>query len=89
MCSKYELIYHKELNMFNCFCGYLGLFHHGTRKIRGTISIVSCETGCKLCEKEHDRKEYNAFPWKLNEDRYSVCGTCYEKLSDNPICENC
>lgn len=89
MSSKYELVYYKELNMFNCSCGYFGLFHHCTRKIRGTICIVSCETGCVLCEKEGDRKEYNAFRWKVNEDGYSICGTCLNKLGDKPICENC
>ena len=88
MCAKYELIYHKELNMFNCFCRYFGLYHHCTRKIKGIFSIVSCPEGCKLCEKELDRKEYNALRWKTNEDGYSVCGTCYDKLP-GPICGNC
>ena len=88
MCAKYELIYHKELNMFNCFCGYSGLYHHCTRKIKGTLNIVSCPEVCKLCEKELDRKEYNASRWKTNEDGYSVCGTCYNKLP-GPIRENC
>ena len=77
MCAKYELIYHKGLNMFNCFCRYFELFHHCTRKIKGTLSIVSCPEGCKLCEKELDRKEYNSLRWKRNEDGYSVCETCY------------
>ena len=88
MCAKYELIHHKELNMFNCFCGYFGLFHHCTGKIKCTLSIVSCPEGCKLCEKELDRKEYNSLRWKRNEDGYSVCGTCYDKLSGS-ICESC
>ena len=64
MCAKYELTYHKELNMFNCFSGDFGLYHHCTRKIKGTISIVSCPEGCKLCEKELDRKECIALRWK-------------------------
>ena len=89
MCSKYELIYHKELNMFNWHCGYFGLFHYCTRKIKGTINIVSCPNGCSFCEKELERKEYNSFRWKVNEDVYSICGTCFDKLSDRPICENC
>ena len=25
----------------------------------------------------------------MNEDGYSICGTCFDKLSDRPICENC
>ena len=88
MCAKYELTYHKELNMFNCFCGDFGLYHHCTRKIKGTISIVSCPEGCKLSEKELDRKECIALRWKKNEDGYDVCGTCNDKFS-GPICENC
>ena len=56
MCAKYELIYHKELNIFNCFCGYFGLLRHCARKIKRTLSIISCPEGCKLCKKELDRK---------------------------------
>ena len=88
MCAKYELIYHKELNMFNCFCGYFGLLHRCTRKISGTLSIVSCPEGCKLCENESERKEYNSLRWKTNEDGYSVCDSCCDKMS-NAICKNC
>ena len=89
MSTVYEIIYHKELKMFNCFCGYMGLFHHCTRKIRGLIKFVRCPNDCKLCEKEADRKEHNSFYWKQNEDGYTVCGTCYDKLGDNPICTDC
>ena len=77
MSAKYEPVYHKELNMINCFCGYMGLFYHCARKIRGTISIVSCPPDCKLCENEADRKEYNSFRRKVNEDGYNICGTCF------------
>ena len=73
MYAKYGLVFHKELNMFNCFCRYFVSFHRCTRKIKGTISIVSCLDGCKLCEKELERKEYNSLRWKTNEDGYSVC----------------
>ena len=89
MCGKYELIYHKELNMFNCSCGYMGLFHHCTRKIRGSINVVSCPSDCKLWKKEAERKEYSCFWWKVNEDGYTICRTCFSKIADNPICENC
>ena len=51
MSTIYELMYHKELNMFNCFCGYIDLFDHWNRKIRGSINVVSFPTDCKLCEK--------------------------------------
>ena len=89
MSTVYELVYHKELNMFNCFCGYMFLSHHCTRKIRGFIKIVSCPTDCKLCEKEADRKEYNSIRWTTNQDGYAVCGTCYDKLGSNSICTDC
>ena len=89
MCAKYEIIYHKELNMFNCFCGYMGLFHHCTRKINGSINVVSCPSDCKLCKKETERKKYNSFRWKVNEDGYTICGACFSKIADKPICENC
>ena len=56
MCAKYELAYRKELNMFNCYCGYFGLYYHCTRKIKGIISIASSSEVCKLCEKVFDRK---------------------------------
>ena len=56
MSTIYELVYHEELNLFHCFCGYMGLFHHCTRKIKGSINIVNCLTDCKLCEKEAKRR---------------------------------
>ena len=89
MSTVCELVYHKELNLFNCFCGYMGLFHHCTRKIGGFIKTASCPTNCKLCEKEVNRKEYNSLQWKTNPDGYAICGSCYDKLGDNPICTDC
>ena len=101
MCAKYGLVYDKELNMFKCFCRYFGSFHHCTRKIKGTISIVSCLDGCKLCEKELERKEYNSLRWKTNKDGYSVCVvhvlsgvivekcfclSCYASISEKCLC---
>ena len=58
MSSLYAILFHKELNMFNCFCGYFGLNHHCTQKIRGTINIAACPEDCSLCKKEAERKEY-------------------------------
>ena len=89
MSTMYEIIYHKELNLFNCFCGYMDLFHHCTRKVRGFPNITSCPTGCKLYQKEADRKEYNSFRWKTNSDCYAICETCYDKLGDNSISTDC
>ena len=68
MSTVHEIVYHKELNMFSSFCGYMGLYHHCTRKMRGFIKFVSSPTDCRLCEKEADRKEYkeyNSFAGKL------------------------
>ena len=42
--SVFEHVFHKELNMINCFCGFMGLSHHCTRKIKGTIKIINYPT---------------------------------------------
>lgn len=42
--SVFELVFHKELNMIHCFCGFMGLSHHCTRKIKGTIKIIKYPT---------------------------------------------
>lgn len=89
MSTAYELVYHKELIMFSCFCGYMGLFHHCTRKMRGFIKIMSCPTDCNLCEKETGRKEYKPFCWTTDRDGYTVCGSCYGKLGSEPIFSDC
>ena len=47
MSSLYEIFFHKELSIFNCFCGYFGLNHHCTRKIRGTININAYPEDCE------------------------------------------
>ena len=67
MSTVYELVYHKELNMFSRLCRYMGVFHHCTRKMRGFIKIMSCPTDCNLCEKETGRKEYKPFAGQLTE----------------------
>lgn len=88
MCAKYELTFHYELKMINCFCGFMCLSHHCTVKIKGTISIVRCIEGWVLCEKEKDKKEYIAQRWEKNDNGYDVCGSCSDKLG-GPICEDC
>ena len=87
--SAYELVSHKELNMINCFCGFMDLSHHCTQKIKGTIKIIKCPTDCKVCEKDVDQKEYNLVRWTTNHDGYTVCGTCYDKLGIDRICTVC
>ena len=34
------------------------------------------------------RDEYNEERWATERDGYLICGTCYDKLSDE-ICTNC
>ena len=70
--SAFKLVFHKELNMINCFCGFMGLSHHCTRKIKGTIKIIMCPIDCKVYEKEVDRKEYNSACWTADHDGYTV-----------------
>ena len=38
MSDRHELTFHKALNMINCFCGYFGLNHNCTRKIKGSVT---------------------------------------------------
>lgn len=75
--------------MFNCFCGYFGLSHHCTRKIKGIIKITACPEDYKLCEKEVYIEEFISLRWKKNMGGYDVCGSCHDKLGCSPICENC
>ena len=60
-----------------------------TRKIKGTLKTTKCPEDCKVCEKEIDRKEYNAIRWSTSSDGYCVCGSCYDKLGSEPICVSC
>ena len=87
--SVFEHVFHKELNMINCFCGFMGLSHHCTRKIKGTIKIINYPTDWKVSEKEVDRKKYNSAHWTTDHDGYTACGTCYNKLGVDPICTGC
>lgn len=83
--SVFELVFHKELNMIHCFCGFMGLSHHCTRKIKGTIKIIKYPTDCKVCEKRVDRKEYNSARWPTDHDGYTAHVACYNKLVVEPI----
>lgn len=86
--DTFELIFHEELNMINCFCGFMGISHNCTQKIKGAIKIIECPIDCKICEKEVIRKEYNSIRWAEDRDNYKVCGTFYDKLGTDPICTN-
>ena len=80
---------HREINSITCVCSYLGTSHSCDYVINGTITIRSCPNNCKVCQKEEDKREYYNLRWKKNEDGYTVCGVCNEKLGCQAICENC
>ena len=89
MSTVYEIIFHKELNMLHCFCGFMGNSHHCTRKMKGSLKTSTCAEDCKVCEKEADRKKYNYTRWKTNVGGYLVCATSHGKLGSDPICTSC
>lgn len=68
MSTIYELVYHEELNLFHCFCGYMGLFHHCTRKIKGSINIVIASQTVNFVKKKPNEKNiilFDAQPTKM------------------------
>ena len=87
--TVYNIVYHKELDMICCLCGYMGLPHHCRRKVKGIINIVRYLDDCKLCKNAAERKMYNSLRWKKNEDGLAVCRTCNFKLCDRSVCKNC
>ena len=87
--AVFKIIFHKELNAIQCVYGYIGTSHECKEEIKGKIIFVRCsKTNCNVCKNEVDRKECNSLRWITNTDGYLVCGTCYEKLGCEPICEN-
>ena len=63
------------------------LYHHCSRKIKGSNNIARCLEDCKLCKNEPDRKDIMLFVGKKMEMVMSFCRNCNEKLADRPICE--
>ena len=67
----------------------MGMSHHCTQKVKGTIKIFKCLDDCKVCEKEVDRKKYISIRWATDFDGYAVCGSCYNKSVIDPFCTGC
>ena len=85
-----KIVFHEKLNAIRCVCGYIGTFHECKEKIQGKIIFVRCsEKNCSACQENIERDEYNMLRWGTDRDGYLVCGTCYDKLGTNEICENC
>lgn len=80
---------HREINSITCICGYLGTNHPCDFVINGTITIPQCPDNCDICQEKVDKCEYYDLRWQKNEDGYTVCGVCREKLGCQAICENC
>ena len=88
--AVFKIIFHEELNAIQCVCGYSGTSHECKEEIIWKIIFVWCSvTNCSVYKNEVDREEYNSLRWSTNTDGYLVCGTWYEKLGCEPICENC
>ena len=59
------------------------------KKIQGKVIFRLCSAdGYSKCCDQMKRDEYNEERWATETDGYLICGTCYDKLSDE-ICANC
>ena len=75
--------------MMTCACGsVVSDKHECTEKVQGQLVLRQCLDDCELCQKEVDRREYDACRWKVDEDDYTRCAECNEKLCGD-ICEVC
>ena len=87
--TSIQIIFHKKLNAIQCFCGFVSRNHQCEKTIQGKIIFRSCsEEDCSKCQDKIKRDEYNEERWLTDRDSYLVCGTCYEKISDE-ICTYC
>ena len=87
--TSIQIIFHKKLNAIQCFCGFTGINHQCQKTIQGKVIFCSCsEEECSKCQDKIKRDKYNEERWSTDRDCYLVCGTCYEKISDE-ICTNC
>ena len=57
--------------------------------INGPITIDSCPENCKVYQEEVAKREYYDCRWQVNEEEYSVCGMCTEKLGCRAISKVC
>ena len=80
---------HRKINSITCVCGYVGTNHTCDHVINGTITICPSPGNCKVFQEEVEKSEYYYCRWQKNEDGYTVCGMCMEKLGCRTICEAC
>ena len=63
-----------------CVCGYFGTNHACSKIINGKISISPCPDECPVCQDAIDKCEYFDLRCQKNDDGYTACGVCNEKL---------
>ena len=79
---------HREINAITCMCAYFGANHLCSKIMNGTISISSCPDKYPVCQDAIERRDYFGLRWQ-NEDGYTTCGVCKEKLGCRAVCEVC
>ena len=87
--KKMGLYCHRKIKSITCVCIYVGTYHACDQVINRTITICPCPDSFKVCQEEVDKREYYDCRWQKNEDGYTVCGMCMEKLGCRTICEAC
>ena len=80
---------HREVNSVSCVCGSV-VFHEYecSMEFKGFIIIEPCPDNWQLCQDEVDRRDYNDLRWKKDDDGYTRCISCGEKLRGD-ICKVC
>ena len=74
---------------FNVFVVLLVKITIVKKKIQGkTIFSTYSTDECSKCCDQIKRDEYIEERWAADREGYLICGTCYDKLSDE-ICTNC
>ena len=74
-----------QFNVVVFFLVKITIVKKNSRKI---IFRLCSADGCSKCCDQMKRDEYNEERWATERDGYLICGTCYDKLSDE-ICTNC
>ena len=69
-------------------CGYFGANHVCSKIMNGAMSISSCSDKYPVCPDAIDKRDYFGLRWQ-NEDGYTTCGVCKEKLGSWAVCEVC
>ena len=82
--TSIQIIFHEKLKAIQCFCGFIGRNHQCGKAVNGKVTFRNClEEYCSKCKIK--LRETNIMK---KDDGYLVCGTCYEKISDD-ICTSC